>query len=171
MNFLNNKFALAFLMLEASGSYSHEHKKKTWKKKVGPKKNCVCLKKYIAQPRHNLKHVAKLLKHWTQLLLYSEDFKISTKCLAECLKVLASYFEGNVWLSFLVVEKHWEFLKAVSVKSMNTRLNLELLARLTFSTFYFEIFCSSWFFSFFLHFCLFVFFQIPIIKSEFRCFR
>ena len=46
--------------------------------------------------------------------------------------------------------------------------NLELLAELHIFTFYFDIFHSAWLFCSFLHFCFF--FQILVIKSEFRYF-
>ena len=59
---------------------------------------------------------SEVFKHWTQLLVSSEDFKISTDCLAECWKVLATCFETNAWLSFLVIGKHSEFLKIWSAK-------------------------------------------------------
>ena len=62
----------------------------------------------------------RFFKHWNQHLVSFEDFKISTDCLSECLKVLVACFETNTWLRFLVIGKYWEFLKTWSVTSILT---------------------------------------------------
>ena len=110
------KFPWAFSMLQVSSSYSYKHKKWIRKIKVWPKKNCVWLEKHRAYPR-----------------------VIAQEC--------DSAF-GFPWrsqpigwqLSFLVIEKQWEFLNILPVKSIHIHLdisneNLEFLAELLIPTF------------------------------------
>ena len=66
---------------------------------------------------------------------------------------LARLFWNKTWVSFLVIGKHWEFLKIWSVKSIHTCLhtsneNLDFLAELYISSLFFEIFHWKQFFSF-----------------------
>ena len=113
-------------------------------KRVTKKRTFSWLDKHIVQPRVIAQHGAKHLKHWTHFLVSSEGFEIPINCLGEGLKVLATCFETNTQLSFLVTGEHWKLLKIWSVKSRHTRLltsnkKLKLLAELHISTFYFEI--------------------------------
>ena len=61
-----------------------------------------------------------LSNSWTQLSIFSEDFKFSTDCLTECLKVLDACFQTDTQLIFFV---HWEilriFLKRHLIKTWN----------------------------------------------------
>ena len=176
-NILNNivstflKFGLLYFMLEVSSSYSHRHKNRYKKQKCNQNRIAFDSKRtqvsHLLQPRY----LAKLFKHWNQLLVTSEDFKTSTDCFAKCLNVLAACFNPDTQMSLTFIRTCREFLKTWSVKSINSRLhtsneNLELLAELHIHI-YFEIFQAAYFFSIFLHFC---FFRILIIKSEFRDF-
>ena len=94
----------------------------------------------------------------TQLLVSSEQFKISAGCLAECLENFPICFETNTQLSFLFIGKYLEFLKKWSVTSIGkssmfsldvfrrlhtSNENLELLSDVLISTFYFWIFHSA----------------------------
>ena len=76
------------------------------KNKSVTKRELCFIGKHIARSHVIVQHVAKLFKHWVQLLVSFEDVKISTDCLAECLKVLAACFETNARLSFLIIRKH-----------------------------------------------------------------
>ena len=96
--------------------------------------------------------------NWTQLLVSSEEFKISANCLAECLENFPTCFETNTQLRFLFIGKYLEFLKKWFVTSIGkssmfsldvfrrlhtSNENLELLSDVLISTFYFWIFHSA----------------------------
>ena len=66
---------------------------------------------------------------------------------------LSACIETNTWVSVLVIGKHWEFLEIWSARSIHTLLhtsneNLDFLAELYISSFFFEIFHWTQFFSF-----------------------
>ena len=122
-------------------SYSCKHKVETKNKIVAKKELCLIGKTHTSATSYSsnmwLKFKDTEQNFWLPLkrLPRKSSSEISIDCLTKCLKVLVACFETNTCLSFLVIGKHWRFLKIWSIKCIHIPLNtsnenLELLAEL-----------------------------------------
>ena len=92
--------------LRVCSNYSHKHKE-CIRKKTCDKNDLPLIGRHIPQS------LAIVSNTWNKFLVSSEELKISTDCLVECLEIFPACFETNTRQRFLVIRKLWQFLRMV----------------------------------------------------------